>query len=112
MENFSRFGEYGLLGLVVGSVVILLFFVVKWTLATTKDILAQAAKEREDWHKKIGDVNVSIQKVCDCIDKHDEKAEERGRFVRSEHERMIKNLDEQGKILVRMNGYHDKNERT
>ena len=106
MNDFSKFGEYGLLGLLIGAIILLLFFVVKWTLATTKDILVQAAKEREDWHKKIGDVNVSIQKVCDCIDKHDEKAEERSRFVRSEHERMINNLDEQAKVLARINGYH------
>ncbi len=96
--DLTKFGEYGLLGLLMGAVIALLFLVVKWTLATTKDILAQAAKERTEWHIKMGEVNGSIQKVCDCLDKHDEKAEERGRYVREEHKEMIT-------ILGRINGY-------
>ena len=96
--DFAFFKEYGLLGITVGSVITLLFFVVKWTLSTTKEILTQAAKEREDWHNKVGSINASIQKVCDCIDRHDEKADERGRYVREEHRQMIE-------VLNRMNGH-------
>jgi uncharacterized coiled-coil DUF342 family protein len=96
--DWTKFGEYGLLGLIVGAIIILLFLVVKWTLATTKDILAQSAKEREDYYNKMGNISSQMQKVCDCIDKHDEKADERGRYVREEHRQMIE-------ILGRMNGY-------
>lgn len=91
MDWLNIFKEYGLLGLVVGSVIILLFLVVKWTLSTTKEILAQAAKERESWHKAIGD-------ITQAMEKHDEKASERGKYVREEHKEMIT-------ILQRMNGH-------
>lgn len=100
MPDFTKFGEYGLLGLIVSAVIFLLFKVIQWTLATTKDILAQAAKEREDWQKKIGSVDISLTKICDCLDKHDDSSDERGRFVREEHKEMIE-------VLKRINGYRD-----
>ncbi len=101
MDGISIFKEFGLLGLVIGSVIILLFFVIKWTLATTKDILNQAAVEREAFRK--------------CIAEHTEQAKifheqvnEAHKYQREEHSRMIKSLDEINSSLVRINGYkHD-----
>ena len=45
-----------------------------------------------------------LNKISDSIDDHDKRADERGSHVRSEHEKMINNLEEQGKILARING--------
>ena len=70
----------------------MLFLVIKWTLSTTRDILKQAAEERKAW-------NDAVSRVADNINRHDEKADERAKYVRSEHEKMIE-------ILNRMNGYH------
>ena len=91
MTGLEIWKEFGLLGVVVGSVVILLFFVIKWTLATTRDIMKQATEERKAW-------NETVNKVADRIDRHDEKADERAKYVREEHKQMIE-------ILGRINGY-------
>ena len=91
MTGLELFKEFGLLGLVVGSVVILLFFVVKWAFGTAKDIMKQASEERKAW-------NEAINKVTDSIDRHDEKADERSKYVREEHRQMIE-------VLGRINGY-------
>ncbi len=98
MGGLDLFKDFGLLGLVTGVICMLLFMIIKYTLVTTRDILNQAAVERKDWHAKMETINASIIKVCDCLDKHDEKAEERGRYVREEHKEMIE-------ILGRINGY-------
>ena len=66
MTGLELFKEFGLLGLVVGSVVILLFFVVKWAFGTAKDIMKQSAEERKAWNETINKVNTSIER-------HDEK---------------------------------------
>lgn len=92
------FKEYGLLGLMCGAVITLLFLIVKWTLSTTKEILSQANSERECWRQTIATANQSLQKICDCLDDHDKKAEERGKYVREEHRQMIESLG-------RINGY-------
>lgn len=83
--------QFGLIGLMIGAIVTLLFIIIKWTLATTKEILKQASVERADWKKTIDSITESIRK-------HDEKAEERGRYIREEHRQMIETLG-------RINGY-------
>ncbi len=105
MDFWSRFSEYGLLGLMIGSMILLLFFIVKWVLEHTRELLMQQAKERECWQNIIGKHNEFLQKIVDSIDKHDEKADERGKYIRFEHEKMINNLDEQSKMLARINGF-------
>ncbi len=89
--NEQVWAKYGLEGLIMLAVITLLFIVIKWTLATTKEILEQAAKEREAWHKAIAEITARIER-------HDEKAEERGRYSREEHKQMIE-------VLGRINGY-------
>ncbi len=89
--NDQAWAKYGLEGLIMFAVITLLFIVIKWTLATTKEILAQAAKEREAWYKAISDITARIER-------HDEKAEERGKYAREEHRQMIE-------VLGRINGY-------
>ena len=89
--EWGRFSEYGLLGLVVCAVIILLYKIVIWTLATTKEILQQAAEERKVWQ-------ATIEKINNAIDSHDKKADERGRYIREEHKQMIETLG-------RINGY-------
>ena len=57
MDFLTGFKEYGLIGLIFGAVISLLFIVVKWTLATTRDILKQAAEERKCWQEAITNIN-------------------------------------------------------
>lgn len=98
MDGLGLFKEFGLLGIVIGAVILLLFLVIKWTLSTTKEIIKQAADERKTWQMTI-DRNTQFQeKIVQAIDKHDEKANERGRYAREEHHQIIE-------VLGRLNGY-------
>jgi hypothetical protein len=103
--DMSLFKEYGLLGLLMGSVITLLFFVVKWTLSTTKDILKQAEKERECWRETINSVNVQIQAHNITAKDFHESVCEAHKFQREEHSKMIASLNEINNSLVRINGY-------
>jgi len=97
--------EYGIGGALVIGNITLLFVIVKWTLATTRDILVQAAKERESnakeresWNQAVNKHGDAIDRIIGSLTRHDEKAEERGRYVREEHKQMIETLG-------RINGY-------
>jgi ABC-type transport system involved in cytochrome bd biosynthesis fused ATPase/permease subunit len=96
--DYSIFKEFGLVGLMIGAISTLLFIIVKWTLATTRDILNQAAKEREafmqcqaSWIKAIDDQTAQGRAF------HDEVKEAHS-FQRQEHKEMIV-------ALGRINGY-------
>lgn len=81
---WQLFKDYGLLGLVVGGNIFLLFLVVKWTLATTRDILNQAAKERESWVKALTDHTIQAQRFHDSIT-------EAHNYQRQEHQKLAEN---------------------
>ena len=91
MGFLEKFTEYGLLGLVVGAMIFLLYKIVIWTLGVHKELLGQMAAERASWQNAVNEVTNSIKK-------HDEKADERGRYVREEHKQMIE-------ALGRINGF-------
>lgn len=105
MDGLSVFKEFGLLGLVVGSIILLLFFVIKWTLKTTKDILEQAAKERESWVKALVDQTKQARTFHESV-------KEAHAYQRIEHEKLSQNQDivcrgltKIEKALGRINGY-------
>lgn len=115
--------QFGLIGLMNGAIVFLLFKIIVWTLATTKEILNQSAeerkawnvqssKEREIWNTTIERHSQTINDIATSIKRHDERAEERGSLVKKEHEKMIDNLNamalqnkEITSCLGRINGY-------
>jgi hypothetical protein len=96
--SWDKFGEYGLVGLMAGAIILLLFFVIKWVLENTKAIIIQQAEERKCWNATIIAHNESLNKVVATIERHDEKAEQRATYVRQEHEKMIE-------ALGRINGF-------
>jgi flagellar motility protein MotE (MotC chaperone) len=102
---FNLFKEYGLLGLMCGSVIFLLFLVVKWTLQTTKEIMNQSAKERECWRDTIEKVNKSIDDHSTQARMFHETVNDAHKFQRDEHKEMIKQLGEITITLGRINGY-------
>lgn len=114
--ELSYFKDYGLLGLIMGSVVALLFFVIKWTLATTRDILSQAARERESWQKAVERMSEAwTAHTAQALQFH-EMVTEAHKFQREEHLRMLDNqnivsasLKQVEQALGRINGYsHNK----
>jgi len=105
MDGFSIFKEYGFIGLIVGTLFFFIFKILIWVMGFIKDITKQQCEERSGWLctlNKHGDV---LNKISDSIDNHDKRADERGRHVREEHEKMMNNLGEQAKILARINGF-------
>jgi hypothetical protein len=106
MNDIGIFKDFGLFGLVIGSIVLLLFFVIKWTLATTKEILKQAAEERKAWQICLDACTRTLQEHNERARAFNETASDAHRFQREEHREMIVNLNEITKALGRINGYN------
>jgi hypothetical protein len=95
---WSKSVEYGLLGVVICAVIVLLYKIVMWTLATTKEILAQAAKERECFTEKIAEVTKALDSHSATAREFHNQVVEAHKFQREEHKEMIISLG-------RINGY-------
>lgn len=110
--DFTFWKEFGITGLIMGSVVALLFLVIKWTLATTKDILAQNAKQvdafndlQKSWITALNDHTIQARSF------HDE-VKQAHIFQREEHQKLAENqntvcssLHQVEQALGRINGY-------
>ena len=101
------FKEYGLLGITIGSVIILLFIVIKWTLATTRDIMKQASIERECWTKVVDRMNEAWNNHTVQAREFHDSVQEAHKHQREEHSKMIDNLAEITHTLGRINGYKE-----
>jgi septal ring factor EnvC (AmiA/AmiB activator) len=97
--------QFGLIGLLAGTMSLILFFIIKWTLATTKEILSQSAKERECWQSNIKEINKSMDAHTAQAKQFHEQVNEAHKFQREEHKEMIGQLREITVTLGRINGY-------
>lgn len=111
---WHTFEQFGLLGLVIGAVIFLLFLVIKWTLSTTKDILKQAAQEREAWIKAFGDHTEQARLFHESVkDAHNYQREEHRQFSINQNESskamamICQSLGQVEQALGRINGYKD-----
>jgi hypothetical protein len=105
MDPMSIWKEYGLLGLMCGAVITLLFIVVKWTLATTRDIMKQASIERECWQKIVDRMNETWNNHISQARAFHDTVQEAHKYQREEHAVMMKGLTEITVTLGRINGY-------
>jgi hypothetical protein len=105
---FTAFKDYGLLGLMCSAVIGLLFKIVMWTYAEVKESRIQHEKEREAWIASQKIMADAINRNVSALEMHDVKANERGRYSREEHQKLIASMDEVQKALGRINGYTDK----
>jgi hypothetical protein len=98
--------------------------VVKWTLATTKDIMKQAAEERKSfqeqsaaerksWQESIMSVSSAINANIAQAKAFHEQVNEAHKYQREEHQRLAENqnstcasLKQVEQALGRINGYH------
>jgi hypothetical protein len=87
--DFGLFKELG----IISVVAIPLFFLIKWIAEEFKEQLKRA-------HEFNMQATQRLNEICKVIERHDEKAEERGKYVREEHRQMIETLG-------RINGYKD-----
>lgn len=97
-EVLKIFQEFGLIGLIVGTLFFLLWRMLTWVMAFIKDITLHHNEERAKWQSAYDKQNDTLDKISDAIGRHDERADERGHYVREEHKQMIE-------VLGRINGY-------
>ena len=76
---------------VIGIVAVPLFFLIKWIAEEFKEQLKRA-------HEFNMAATERLNSICVALERHDEKAEERGKYVREEHKEMITSL-------ARINGF-------
>lgn len=107
MDFGKVFSEYGLAGLVIGTLFFMFWRWSVWIMGWIKDRDKQTADERIAWLCRLEKINDATNKISDSIDDHDKRANERGSHVSAEHEKMISNLNEMGKALARINGYKE-----
>ena len=98
--DFSKFSEYGLIGLFCSAVLFGCWKMIVWLMAFVKEDRKQQAEERTNWLCTLNKHNDVLNKISDSVDDHDKRADERGRFVREEHKTMIE-------VLQRINGKHE-----
>ena len=98
--DIAKFGEWGLIGAIIGALFFCLWRMLIWVMRFVNDITKQQAEERIGWKGTLDKHNEIINKISDSIDDHDKRADERGRYVREEHKEMID-------VLRRINGVKD-----
>jgi len=95
MDLWKSFTDFGLIGLIVGTLFFIVWRMLVWVMKWVDKREDSYNKERENWL-------TTLNKIQNCIERHDERAEERGKYVREEHKQMIETLG-------RINGYKDNN---
>lgn len=95
---WTKFSEYGLVGLVIAVLFIIVWRLLVWVMAWVDKQANQQAEERKCWQEQLKTNTETLQKISASIEEHDRRAEERGRYVREEHKEMIASLG-------RINGY-------
>lgn len=113
MIESSWWKEFGLNGLIMGSVIGLLSYVIHMTLCTTKDILKRADESQKAWQQVFHQVSLAIESHSSNSRSFHEQVESAHKYQREDHERLqrlqeknIVAMDEVQKALGRINGYH------
>jgi hypothetical protein len=92
MDIGRVFEQFGLLGLLIGGILTMCGLGFKWILEQFKVELEGNRKERLEYL-------TILHKIDNSIEEHDKRADERGKYVREEHTKMIETLN-------RMNGHN------
>lgn len=115
MDFTKILSEFGFGVTMATGVFVAFFFLLKWVLGASSDMLKQMAQERETWSKvqlgfttQMQAINEQI-KATSVIQQHFfEAVTEAHRFQREEHANMLANQKEIALTLGRINGYrHD-----
>lgn len=104
--------EFGLNGLIMGSVIGLLTYVIHVTLSTTKDILKRADDSQKSWQEVFHQISLAIESHSSNSRAFHEQVETAHKYQREDHERLqkleeknLECMDEVRKALGRINGY-------
>lgn len=90
--------QWGIAGVVIGILFFILWRMLIWVMKWVDKQAEQHQQERREWKATQDKNNQTLDRIISSIDRHDEKAEERGKYVREEHKQMIETLG-------RINGY-------
>ena len=105
IPDFGQYIKYGVEVAVIATLFFIVWRLFIWIMAFIKTITEQHNAERATWQGTLSKQSDLLLKIADTLDNHDKRADERGRFVREEHTKMIGILDDQTKALGRINGY-------
>ena len=105
MDFGKLFSDYGFNGVVIGTLFFILWRMLVWVMKWVDKQSEQHNAERTVWAKVLENLNQSILLHNQGSIEARRTTEEAHKFQRTEHEKMINNLDEQAKVLARINGY-------
>ncbi|MES0334832.1 MAG: hypothetical protein SFH39_00520 [Candidatus Magnetobacterium sp. LHC-1] len=108
MDFGKLFSEFGLIGIIVGTLFFILWRMLVWVMAFVKEEREQQRHEREQYREERAGFIKTLDTINSSIQLHNQQSiesrravEEGHRFQREEHKQMIE-------ILGRINGYkHD-----
>jgi HSP90 family molecular chaperone len=92
---------------IVAVVAMPLFFLIKWIAEEFKADLKRSADERAKWQEIINGFQRELQAHTLNAASFHEQVTEAHRFQREEHEKLMSQMDEVSKTLLRINGYKD-----
>ena len=96
--DWAKFGDWGLTGLVVGSLFFVLWRMLVWVMKWVDKQSEQHNAERTAWLKTLENLNASIEAHSQASIEARKTSEEAHRYQREEHKEMIT-------CLGRINGY-------
>lgn len=104
-ELMKLFSQYGFNGIVTATLFFIVWRLLVWVMKWVDKQDDRHNKERETWLE-------IISTMKQLIDLHNQNSVENRnanaeahKYQREEHEKMMENLGEQGKVLARINGY-------
>ncbi|MBU0683113.1 MAG: hypothetical protein KJ864_02335 [Candidatus Omnitrophica bacterium] len=99
METIGVMGwqQFGLIGLISGAIVLILFFVIKWVLNTTNKIIENNNDEREKWFGIFTSMSASVNNQNNALVEFRRQVAEAHGYQKQEHEKVLEN---QGKIAT------------
>ena len=114
MMDFTKFGQYGLLGLFMGVVLFILFKMITWVMEFVKEQHINHAKERETWLEVISTMKQSIDIHNQSSIEARNASAEAHKFQREEHTKQMEKSDlvcnslkQVEQALGRINGYKE-----
>jgi len=96
--DFGKFVEYGLAGVVIGALFIIVWRMLLWVMKWVDKQSEQHNREREVWSKILEALNQSIQLHNQGSIEARKTTEEAHKYQREEHKEMVE-------LLGRINGY-------